>query len=298
MDDLISCGRKRLSKELKYHINYVNLHECSVARYRSCVSGMDLSCQRRAQQAAMMSYCAPLKDLQVFNWTVTENHNNNNSNMMMDAKETKQQQQQQHGLPSAPQFHAITVLRNPIDRVWSMFRFQTKSCYSCTTLSNVYQRINDGTTSLIGARRICQDQLRNHQVHNMLLHDWDEYNNDEERVTEAITNMKEFFTLIGLTEDMTSTATMAGMVFPWLGVSYNTTTTTTTRMECHLKHKNASPTNNRCGPGATHWNLPSSPPDQETIDWIVKYNQLDIQLYEAAVEYFALQKQILLPDEL
>lgn len=47
-----------------------------------------------------MSYCAPLKDLPAFQWDSTKDD-----------------------------IHAITVLRHPVDRVWSMFRFQTKGCY-------------------------------------------------------------------------------------------------------------------------------------------------------------------------
>jgi hypothetical protein len=47
-----------------------------------------------------MSYCAPLKDLPAFQWDSTKEN-----------------------------IHAITVLRDPVDRVWSMFRFQTKGCY-------------------------------------------------------------------------------------------------------------------------------------------------------------------------
>ena len=99
--------------------------------------------------------------------------------------------------------------------------------------------------------------------------------------------MENFFTFIGLTEEIPATAAIAGRVFPWLAENMNGTSTS-----CSFPHSNSSPENNHCGPGNTHWNLPDHP-DEETAELIRQHNQLDIQVYEAAVKHFALQKKAL-----
>jgi hypothetical protein len=66
---------------------------------------------------------------------------------------------------------------------------------------------------------------------------------------------------------------------------------------CPLLHKNASPLNNRCGPHNSHLPLPDAPPDDATIQLILQHNALDVQLYQAAVEQFAVQQRILLGGE-
>jgi len=60
-----------------------------------------------------MEFCAPFFAVSHFNWTGAD---------------------------------LVTVLRNPVDRVWSMYRFQTMSCYKCLPLKEIYNRIDNGTT--------------------------------------------------------------------------------------------------------------------------------------------------------
>merc|ERR1712151_1196172 len=87
-----------------------------------------------------MSYCAALKYLEEFGWW----HNGNEENSVK----------------------AFTVLRHPVDRVWSMYRFQTKNCYQCIPLKEIYEKIdNDEDT---GLDALCLDQIRNHEVNNLL----------------------------------------------------------------------------------------------------------------------------------
>merc|ERR1711865_1084988 len=94
-------------------------------------------------EAAVMSYCGALKYLDEFGWW----HNKN-------AEHT---------------IKAFTVLRNPVDRVWSMFRFQTKNCYQCTPLKDIYKSIDAGTmTQDYGLDKLCSDQIQNHEVANLL----------------------------------------------------------------------------------------------------------------------------------
>lgn len=255
MDGLLKCAMERLKKDKEYSIPYYNLHECSETKYTRCKSGEDTRCLDSVKASAIMSYCAPLKDLPVFSW-------------------------------NEPVQQSITVLRHPVERVWSMFRFQTKACYSCTPLLDIYKAIDEGNTT--GYRDMCLKQIQNHETANLLSTEWwPEDVADEEVITEAIDNMKNFFTIIGITEQLNATAQMAGEVFPFMKseVSWS-------EKKCDLPHANASPKNNRCGPENTHWDLPPHP-DEETRKAIEEHNQLDMKLYEAAVQHFELQKRAL-----
>jgi hypothetical protein len=254
MDQLLRCGMDRYQDVQSVDIPYTSLHECSKSRYDKCLSGDDQSCKSRIQKAAFMSYCAPLKDLPTFGWNNQE-------------------------------VQAVTVLRNPVDRVWSMFRFQTKHCYQCKPLLEVY---NDIDTNQPVSDQLCIDQLMNHQAANLLNTEWDANADPLILADQAIDNMKNFFTLIGLTEELSDTVDMVGQVFPWM----NETIAGSDRA-CTLSHANASPKNNRCGPSGTHWDL-ADHPDNETRAAIVAHNQMDIKLYEAAVQHFEHQKLALL----
>jgi hypothetical protein len=210
-------------------------------------------------------------------------------------------QEQQH-----ERIRAFTILRHPVDRVWSMYRFQTRNCYDCLTLIEIYHRIDtntttyqksdDGTTHQLDD--LCLNQIQNHQVTNLLTSSphWSNDTNKEDdddaqtaMIDEAITNMKTYFTVIGLTEKIEETRRILGTVFPWMNETlkgYNDDAT------CPLAHDNSSPSNNRCIKDDkghdSHWDLPNHP-DEETRQVILAHNTLDMMLYEAAVDYFELQ---------
>jgi hypothetical protein len=261
MDYMMKCAMKRLREDLNYTVPYFNIHECARGKFRSCVANDDDPCRHEFEDSAVMSYCAPMFHLDKFGW--------------MDE--------------SVP---AFTVLRQPVDRVWSMFRFETKMCYNCRNLTDIYDRIDRNDTG--GLDSLCLAQLQNHEVTRLLTTDWPEDASEDDILAEAVENMKSFFTVIGLTEELLLTSQILGKVFPWLN-----TTIHGSRTYCHLPHANGSPTNNHCirtpnanGHGAhtSHWDLPSHP-DEETRKAIEAHNQLDLRLYEAAVQYFGLQKQ-------
>ena len=255
MDQLLQCGIGRYKNVESVDISYTSIHECSKSRYEKCLSGEDKSCQSRIQKAALMSYCAPLKDLPTFGWTNDE-------------------------------VQAVTVLRDPVDRVWSMFRFQTKRCYQCKPLLEVYHDID--TNKQPALNQLCIDQLMNHQAANLLNTEWDATADPLVLADQAIDNMKNFFTMIGLTEQLSATVDMVGHVFPWM----NETIAGSDKV-CTLSHANASPKNNRCGPENTHWDLPAHP-DDETRAAIEAHNQMDMKLYDAAVQHFEHQKLAIL----
>lgn len=275
IDRLLRCSMDRLRREANYDVPYYSIHECSKKRFKDCLDNKENSCRVFMESASVMSYCAALKYLDEFGWW----HNNNEENKVK----------------------AFTVLRHPVDRVWSMFRFQTKNCYKCKPLKEIYEQLDAGEDT--GLEKLCLDQIRNHEVNNLLSTDWplevselDVENNEEHAelstsmIQEAIDNMKNFFTVIGITEDLPGTASILGTVFPWMDLDGSEEHGTTS--QCKLPHANASPSNNRCGEKNTHWDLPKTP-DQETIDLIVKHNALDMELYEAAVSYYELQKKAL-----
>mmetsp|Transcript_3663 Transcript_3663/g.8856 ORF Transcript_3663/g.8856 Transcript_3663/m.8856 type:complete len:92 (+) Transcript_3663:1375-1650(+) len=67
----------------------------------------------------------------------------------------------------------------------------------------------------------------------------------------------------------------------------------TAKTACPIPHSNASPDNNRCvgeGRTASHWDLPKHP-DDATRQAIERHNAMDMKLYEAAVQYFELQRR-------
>jgi hypothetical protein len=268
-------------------IPYTNLHECSQGYYAACRSGQDPSCLARVQEAAILSYCAPVSDLSTFHWRTIDDSSNNHSSL-----------QHHHQDTTSSSISAVTVLRHPVQRVWSMYRFRTKSCYQCRTLKEVYENIDNGQEDY--ETDMCASQIMNHQTRNLVSSSssfvnetstaaqQDELNQQQQQhVQEAISNFKQFFTMVGLTEDMVATAQIVGHAFPWLAERRGNASDVTTT--CPMPRKNTSPSNNGCGPNGGHLALPDHP-DDETARLIEAHNQLDLQVYEAAVQHFALQK--------
>lgn len=280
MDSLIHCGMSRLqkqqSKSSTMSIPYANLHECSPMRYQSCLSQRDQRCWDQVANSSILSYCAPLKDLPTFTW------NKEQTSVSLDNNAATE-------MSSSSSFDALTVLRHPVGRVWSMYRFQTKACYQCKSLQRIYQEIDDGVFEQHEGS-VCQEQLTNHQTRNLLTSNVtmdDPTLSEDDLVALAVADLQDFFTVIGLTEDMTATHQIVGRVFPWLAETLPDSDTT-----CPMPHANASPRNNYCGPNNTHMELPDHP-DAETEALIRKHNALDLRVYEEALKIFDAQKQAL-----
>jgi hypothetical protein len=301
LDGLVSCGMSRL-KDAGIQLKYTNLHECGERHYADCVSGASQQCLTGVQTAAVLSYCAPLQDLgKSFQWLPNTNTNNTTTNGNGVVQPLSQDSTTLVEI-KAPIHAAVTVLRHPLARVWSMFRFQTKQCYDCRNLTDIYAEIDQGTSQL---PNMCRLQLLNHQTRNLLSAAPDnEIPDSEAQAQEAIYNLKNVFTMVGLTEDMPATAAMAAKVFPWLAesIDWNEAVgkeahipfdSTILYKNCTLPHKNASPTNNHCSADRkSHWSLPDHP-DEETARVIMEHNTMDLQLYEAAVAQFDMQKRAL-----
>eukprot|EP00542_Grammatophora_oceanica_P006598 CAMPEP_0194059718 /NCGR_PEP_ID=MMETSP0009_2-20130614/69823_1 /TAXON_ID=210454 /ORGANISM="Grammatophora oceanica, Strain CCMP 410" /LENGTH=85 /DNA_ID=CAMNT_0038710381 /DNA_START=14 /DNA_END=268 /DNA_ORIENTATION=- len=85
----------------------------------------------------------------------------------------------------------MTVLRHPVDRVWSMYRFQTRGCYKCRPLLEIYQQIDDPDAfpDESPLDSMCTNQLLNHQVRNLRTNSKETSDNmDTDAVQEAIHN--------------------------------------------------------------------------------------------------------------
>jgi hypothetical protein len=301
MDGLIQRLQQQQvdSSEQQLTFAYTSIHECGYQQYQRCVSGIDVACAERIRTAAIMSYCAPLRDLSTPAFAWNKNVTNKNDTATIDQTVVEEDERA-----------AITVLRHPVGRVWSMFRFQTRSCYSCRPLLDIYRDIdNNNNTTLLTEN--CRMQLLNHQTRNLLAEPND-FPAGADQAAGAIRNLEQFFTMVGLTDNMTATATMVQHVFPWLAEdldwekaiqtadSDGTTsslstskTKSTSTTKCLMGHQNASPQNNHClDNGKKHWALPDTP-DDETIQAIIAHNNIDLLVYEAAVQLFARQQRAL-----
>jgi hypothetical protein len=326
------------SKNLKLTIPNSRLSECSHSSYTKCISGGEsgAGCYDTISKATLMTYCAPLAVVDHFHWDHINNdddhdHDNNknkNKNDPQDRYKIDNHDDEEY----TP---GVTMMRDPIDRVWSMYKFQTKSCYKCKSLQEVYDDVEQGKTDQYGTG-ICIPQLSNHFTRNFLTNlTLDELHNDDtnvlsstkssmtddEKVNNAIHSIRNRFTVVGIIERLDESLDLFSEAFPWLSEDirnsshYNDWDFDTMIQEgqggsggnvdkikerdliCKFPHANSSPTNNRCGAdGRSHLDLPSHP-DEETRKLIEKYNMLDMKVYEAALEHFELQKRALDMDE-
>ncbi len=239
-------------------------------------------------ESNVMSYCASLHTVRTFGWKDVDK---------------------------------ITIIRNPVDRAWSMYRFKLTSCYRCEELKDVLRKIENGTyvyastgdeeitpNFVYGASNSCAVQLIGHQATN-LLSSIDLYNvandvrfpRERDIAREAVRNLRKEFTWIGITDRVEESIDGMRTVFPFLAENLTETAAELQGMfqksderfslpegyvdvsGCAFEHKNAGrdPT---CG---------TTELDNETIALIEKLNNRDVAVYKAAVERFELQMEVL-----
>ena len=262
LSNWISCGVRRQQKIHNLKIATTGLSECAYDSYHKCIKQDNNSCRNRIENAVTMNFCSPLAVTNYFNWTEAD---------------------------------AVTMMRHPVDRVWSMFRFQTKSCFKCTNLTQVYEDMDKGDTEKYGGG-VCLAQLSNHITRNLQQNinvtELDTFvMSDEERVADAINSIQNRMTVVGVMEHLNETLKQFSYTFPWLKEKIHGSD-----QLCKFPHSNGSPKNNRCAPGNKHWDLPSKP-DEATRKAIEEHNKLDILVYEAALKRFELQKQSMSLEE-
>jgi len=136
---------------------------------------------------------------------------------------------------------------------------------------------------------ICLPQLSNHITRNLQknidVRNLDSIElSDSERVADAIDSIQNRFTVVGVIERLQESIELFSHSFPWLSEEIEGV-----EKKCPFPHSNASPSHNRCGENGGNWDLPDHP-DEETKKVIEDHNQLDIMVYEAALQHFQLQK--------
>jgi hypothetical protein len=256
VDGLLNCAINRWRTLTNTELPYFRVSECSggVERCTSSLAMNDTnSCP--VHSAAVMSYCAALDAVDRFGWG--------------DADK-------------------FTILRDPVDRVWSMYRYSLQGCYSCKTLPEVYEEL-DNKVPYSG---ICGTQLLNHQTENMLsasIRAREANLTEQQLIDEAIANMNTRFAVIGLTGHFIDSIKMITTVFPFLAenlteVSNGKLTDTVT---CRISHSNEG-REPSCGTRAL---------DASIRQLIIDHNKRDMQLYAAALIHFEKQKKILLDHE-
>jgi len=257
VDGLLSCAIGRWRALTHTDLPYFRVSECSggVARCTERLAVNDTgSCPVHA--AAVMSYCAALDAVDRFGWG--------------DADK-------------------FTILRDPIDRVWSMYRYSLGGCYSCKTLPEVYRELDNN----VPYPGICGSQLLNHQTENMLsasIRAREANLTEQQLIDEAIINMNTRFAVIGLTGHFLDSVKMITKVFPFLAenlteVSNGKLTDTVT---CRIAHANEGRPPS-CGTLALNDSI---------RQLIIDHNKRDVQLYAAALIHFEKQKKILLDGEI
>ncbi|KAL9185518.1 hypothetical protein ACHAXT_003295 [Thalassiosira profunda] len=245
----------------------------------------------QTSESNVMSYCASLHAVRTFGW---------------------------HGVDK------VTVIRNPIDRAWSMYRFSLQRCYKCEEMKGVLKKVASGTFAskertdatpdfVYSPNDSCAVQMIGHQATN-LLSSVDLYNTandvrfprEQEIVEEAVRNLREEFTWIGITDRLQESIDGMRAVFPFLAENLNDAAAEIEEVlrksgeqvaegglslpadykddkGCPLQHKNAGrdPT---CG---------TKEMDEETIALVKSLNSRDMAVYAAALERFAIQQEVL-----
>lgn len=266
LNRFLDCGLSRAKSYYGTHTQQLELSrgrlsECSSSRFKSCISESDSDqpCHKSIESSAYMEYCAPLSATVKFGWDEAD---------------------------------AVTMLRHPVDRVWSMFRFQTKRCFKCQNLTDVYKIMDEEGTKAEGSTfgsGICLGQLTNHITRNLQSRinddDWNSHDEDDARLEDALENLQNRFVVVGLLERLDETIGLLSHSFPWLEPVLEGSTD---ERKCQFPKVNSSPHNNGCGENHRHWDLPDHP-DEETRKAIEDHNQLDMELYAVALEHFELQ---------
>ena len=246
----------------------------------------------KTSEANVMSYCASFHAVKTFGWEGVDK---------------------------------VTVIRDPIDRAWSMYRFTLNSCYKCQEMKDVLHRVENGTFTsrkergsdtqkfVYDPNDSCAVQMIGHQATN-LIGDIDLYNaandvrfpREKEIIDEAVWNLRHDFTWIGITDKIQESIEGFRAVFPFLAENLNEATAAITDvLETSGEHvedgRFSLPEDYKDGKGCPfqHRNAGKDPTcgtkemDDETISLIKKLSNRDVAVYKAAVERFELQEEVL-----
>lgn len=215
------------------------------------------------------------------------------------------------------------VIRNPVDRAWSMYRFTLNRCYHCKEMKDVLKEVVSGVfTSKVNHTRerdylydpndSCAVQMIGHQATNLLSSNG-LYNvandvsfpREQDIVDEAIRNLREQFTWIGLTDRIEESVDSFREIFPFLAENLTEQALNLkeefekqgeqvddelfslpfnyTDKGCPFGHRNAGK-DPACG---------TEEMDDETIELVHRISNRDVAVYRAAQERFEIQQEVL-----
>jgi len=205
---------------------------------------------------------------------------------------------------------SIAIFENPVERTHRVYQLTAQECYGCKDFKDVLRQINDETfTSDDGS---CVARMIGHQAALLLSspHLHSKANDlsfpQEHIVEEAVRNLREGITWIGLADRIEESVAGFKEVFPWLAdnlngaalflkqefakrgdrvgtdVNFALPENYIDEHGCVFEHRNED-----------HYTCGSRGIDEETLSLIKKLNMRDLAVYKAAVERFAIQNEVL-----
>eukprot|EP00750_Incisomonas_marina_P010997 INCI16329.12.p1 GENE.INCI16329.12~~INCI16329.12.p1 ORF type:complete len:301 (-),score=33.12 INCI16329.12:168-1070(-) len=271
-----ACHALRSSAACKMY----SLSECTEGSIERCFDNDE--CQGRVQNATVMSYCTSLYDVDRFGWGSSR---------------------------------LFSVLRHPVDRIWSLYRFESRKiggngppCFNCAPLADVYEMLDNGTLDeLPGTSDVCKRSLSNYMTQfysgNQLRGAGLPYDTralpvtkQKELMLTSFFNMWNRSSLVLHTEDLDDGGfrmlqALAPDLFGRSGSGHGAGDGSgggRGGAPCLLEHDNASPDLDACGREL------ASTPDERTRQLILDHNELDVLLYKSSLRMYDLQETILL----
>ncbi|KAL7536860.1 hypothetical protein ACHAXR_007437 [Thalassiosira sp. AJA248-18] len=292
MNDLASL----LGAELKgneFHHMGVDGKALDKTKFDPADPKLGIAAERRnacdTAESSVMSYCASLSAVRTFGWEDVD---------------------------------SIAMFANPIERTHRFYQLTAKECYDCQEMKDVLKSIKSGTFSRKkGAAQktkyrdddSCAVQMIGHQATNLLSNP-SLYNiandvsfpKEEEIAKEAVKNLREKITWIGLFDRLEESIEAFQTIFPWMADNLNE--------EAKILEQEFAKKGDHIG-NDVNFGLPNDyndnencqfepeikdlytcgtkEVDDETLHWIKELNTRDLAVYKAASERFDIQQEVL-----
>lgn len=216
---------------------------------------------------------------------------------------------------------SIAMFANPVERTHRYYMLMAEECYNCEEMNVVMKKIktkgifqaNDGHYVGKDIPDACTYQMIGHQATNLLSNPYllkvandVNFPKDEEIVDEAVRNLREQITWVGLLDRLDESVVAFKEVWPWLGD--NLIGASERLNQWFAKRGERVGEDMRFGlpPGYIDKNSCLFTPkdddlytcgtrevDEEALYWIKQLNMRDLAVYKAAVERFEIQQEVL-----
>lgn len=215
---------------------------------------------------------------------------------------------------------SIAMFANPVERTLRMYQLLAEQCYGCRELKDVlkdikggiFGRDHDSARGTYEHHEYCAVQLVGHQATQLLssaslykVANDVRFENEKEIVEEAVRNLREEITWIGV-DSIEDSVDGFKEIFPWLSENLN---------EAALKFEQEFvKLGDRIGDDAgfglpedyvdeescvfqnanqDHYTCGTREVDEETLHWIEQLNMRDLAVYKAARERFLVQQEVI-----